>query len=251
MDALGIDWYDLEVTSDKVKDCPLPAEVSLEKSVDNPSPAVGEEVVFTLDLKNSGPSPATKMQVEDRLPSGYTYVGDDSDGAYDPDTGVWDQTLVPPKRTRSLQITARVNASGEYKNTAEITQAHWEDNNSSDNRDSASVTPLVPASADLSLRKTADKATVPVGQQVVFTIVMDNAGPDGATGVQVKDELPSGYTYVGDDAGGGYSSLTGMWRVGAVPAGGSVTLRLTARVNEAGEHKNVVQVIALTSQIHN
>jgi uncharacterized repeat protein (TIGR01451 family) len=48
--------------------------------------------------------------------------------------------------------------------------------------------------ADLELSKDVNILTPTVGSQVVFTIVVTNTGPGDATGVTVKDLLPSGYT---------------------------------------------------------
>ena len=65
------------------------ADLRLDKSVDNTSPNVGDNVVFTITVTNDGPSDATGVTVLDQLPSGYTYVSDDGAGAYNSGTGVW------------------------------------------------------------------------------------------------------------------------------------------------------------------
>ena len=44
---------------------------------------------------------------------------------------------------------------------------------------------------------------------MVFTLTVSNAGPSAASGVEVTDLLPSGYTYVSDDGGGAYVNGTG------------------------------------------
>ena len=60
---------------------------------------------------------------------------------------------------------------------------------------------------------------------MVFTITLDNAGPDGATGIVVRDLLPAGLTFVSSTPSqGSYTSGTGLWNVGAVNSGGSATL---------------------------
>ena len=61
------------------------------------------------------------MQVTDLLASGYTYVGDDSPGTYDPVTGLWNVGALAPGATATLNITATVNATGSYANTAQVT----------------------------------------------------------------------------------------------------------------------------------
>ncbi len=68
--------------------------------------------------------------------------------------------------------------------------------------------------SDLSLTKTIDNANPVVGTDVVFTITVNNDGKSDASGIEVTDLLPNGYTYVSDDAGGDYVSGTGIWTVG-------------------------------------
>ena len=63
-----------------------------------------------------------------------------------------------------------------------------------------------------------------VGDQVVFTVTVSNAGPDSAPGVQVVDWLGNGvfnnsFTYVGDDSLGTYDGVTGQWVVGTIAPG--------------------------------
>ncbi|HGY10576.1 MAG TPA: DUF11 domain-containing protein, partial [Oceanithermus profundus] len=53
---------------------------------------------------------------------------------------------------------------------------------------------LIPYMADLELSKTVSPANVQQGDQVTFTLTLTNTGPDGATGVEVTDQLPDGYT---------------------------------------------------------
>ena len=98
----------------------------------------------------------------------------------------------------------------------------------------------IPPIIDLSLVKTVDNPTPEIGSNVTFTIVVTNDGPDDATGVTVTDELPTGYTYVSDDAAGAYAG--NIWTIGDLAVGASVTLNITAMVNATGDYFNVAQV---------
>ena len=104
--------------------------------------------------------------------------------------------------------------------------------------------PAAPTSADLSLTKTVDIPTPAVDSNVVFTITVTNAGPANATGVIVTDQLPSGFTYVIDDSGAAYNPATGVWSVGSVSAGGSLSLNITATVNDTGNYTNISEITA-------
>ncbi len=57
------------------------------------------------------------------------------------------------------------------------------------------------AQADLSITKTASPEPVMVGQDLTYTIVVANDGPQDATGVTVVDTLPEGVTFVSASEG--------------------------------------------------
>jgi uncharacterized repeat protein (TIGR01451 family) len=228
----------------------LIADLSLTKVVDNSTPDVGSNLVFTLTVSNAGPSDATGVSVTDLLPTGYTYVSDDSAGAYDSGTGVWTVGGITASGSAVLNITASVNAGGDYTNTAEVTAAGESDPDSTPNNgvttedDYAEVTTTPVPVADLSLSKVVDNATPDVGGNVVFTLTVTNDGPSDATGVSVTDFLPTGYTYVSDDGAGAYNSGTGVWTVGGITAGGNAVLNITASVNTSGDYTNTAEVTA-------
>jgi len=106
-----------------------------------------------------------------------------------------------------------------------------------------STAPILPTSADVSLTKTVNDTTPDVGDDVVFTITVSNAGPAVATGVVVTDQLPSGFTYVSDNSGSAYNPVTGVWSVGSL-AVGTKALTITATVEPTGTYINLAEVTA-------
>ncbi|MFN3404919.1 MAG: gliding motility-associated C-terminal domain-containing protein, partial [Cytophagaceae bacterium] len=216
------------------------ADLSVNKTVNNATPNVGSNVVFTITVSNAGPSNATGVVVTDQLPSGYTYVSDNGSGAYNSGTGVWTVGNVNDGSNASLQITATVNASGDYSNTASITSSDQPDPTPGNNTSTRSTIPV--QIADLSVNKTVNNATPNVGSNVVFTITVSNAGPSNATGVVVTDQLPTGYTYVSDNGSGAYNSGTGVWTVSNISSGSSSSLQITVRINVAGDYVNTASV---------
>ncbi len=220
------------------------------KTVDNSSPNVGDNVVFTITVNNDGPSDATGIEVTDVLPNGYTYVSDDASGDYVAGTGVWTVGNIINASNAVLNITATVNVSGDYNNIAEVTAADNTDDDSTpgngdineDDMDSSSVTPN-PVS-DIEMAMTVDNPAPLVGDNVVFTIEILNNGPSDVTGVVVADLLPSGYTFVSDDASGDYNAVTGIWTVDPIIGSNSSTINITASVNATGDYENIAEVIA-------
>src|SRR5438132_1243364 len=105
--------------------------------------------------------------------------------------------------------------------------------------DSASDSTTITSQADIGLSKSASSGSVIVGNNVDFTIVVLNLGPSNATGVVVTDQLPAGLTFVSaNPSQGTYTSGTGLWNIGALANGASVTLTLTATVTTTGSHTN-------------
>jgi uncharacterized repeat protein (TIGR01451 family) len=93
--------------------------------------------------------------------------------------------------------------------------------------------------ADLSVTKTVSDATPNVGDQITFTVTLNNAGPDDATGVQVTDLLPAGLTFVSaTPSQGTYDSNTGLWDVGALANGAQTVLTIGATVASPAAQTN-------------
>jgi len=100
-----------------------------------------------------------------------------------------------------------------------------------------------PDVADVSLIKNVNTINPAIGSNVTFTITVSNDGPDGATGVEVTDLLPSGFSYVSDNGGGAYNSGTGVWTVGSISSSGSESLDIVATVLSTG-NLNTAEVTA-------
>ena len=97
------------------------ADLSLTQSVSNSNPTIGVTVVYTINVANAGPLATSGVQILDLLPSGVSYVSDNSGGAYNSSTGIWTVPgTLSSGAAASIQITALVNASGNYSNLAEV-----------------------------------------------------------------------------------------------------------------------------------
>ncbi len=231
----------------------LSSDLSLTKTVNNPTPLVGSQVIFEVVVTNNGPQNNTGVQVTDILPSGYSFVGFTvSTGTYNTTTGIWTVGNLANGDSETLQIVAVVNNTGVYTNTAEVTASTLPDPDSAPNNgvitedDYAEVSTVpVPPSADLSLTKTVNNSTPLIGNQVIFSIEINNAGPQETNTVTVTDLLPSGYTYVSYNTTiGTYNSTTGLWNIGTLPVAASHTLQITATVNPIGDYLNTAEITA-------
>ncbi|MFV8334427.1 Ig-like domain-containing protein, partial [Flavobacterium sp. GSP14] len=223
------------------------SNVGVTKTVDNETPALGSNVIFTIVANNAGPSTATGVSVTDVLPAGYTYVNNTapSTGTFNSGTGVWSIGNLANGGSATLTITVTVNATGSYANKADI-KANEADPTLENNTSTSIPTPVAAAQANISIVKTVNNATPNVGDAVIFTLTASNAGPSTATGVSVTDVLPAGYTYVSNTAPstGTFNSGTGVWTIGNLANGGSATLTITATVNATGSYANKADIKA-------
>jgi len=230
---------------------PNVADLSITKTVTDNTPDRNQQVTFTVVLSNAGPQDATGVTVTDLLPAGLNFVtSTQTQGSYVSGTGVWTVGTIANAGSATLTITATTATIGAKTNTAEVTASNQFDPDSTpgnaptaeDDLDSEVVTPTV---ADLSVTKTVDNPTQIVGQNVVFTITVNNAGPDAANNVALSDVLPSGLAFVGFTASqGAYDNNTGVWTIGSIANGGSATLSITATVVNVGQKNNIAQISA-------
>lgn len=99
-------------------------------------------------------------------------------------------------------------------------------------------TPTPSALPDLYVDKTVSDSTVNIGDTVTFSIATANNGAE-ATGVEVMDLLPSGYSYISHiTTSGSYNDATGIWNIGNIPTSSIDTLFITVKINPSGSYLN-------------
>ena len=109
---------------------------------------------------------------------------------------------------------------------------------------------LTPASnfADLSLAQTVSSATPSDRDTITYTLTVASAATstNTATGVVVRDLLPSGVLFVSASGAGSYNASSGDWSVGTLAPGSNASLTITVMV-ESGNGANVVNVAEVTA----
>jgi uncharacterized repeat protein (TIGR01451 family)/gliding motility-associated-like protein len=221
----------------------IQTDLKVVKTINNATPTIGSNVIFTIAASNLGPNNATGVKVTDILPAGYTYVSaTTSIGAFNNTTGIWTIGDFANGGNAILTITAKVNATGPYANTATIT-GNENDPILSNNTSTVNILPAAIVQANLAVVKTASTLTPVIGNNIVFTIAASNLGPNNATGVKVTDILTAGYSFVSATVStGAFNSATGIWTIGDLANGANATLTLTAKVNATGSYVNTATV---------
>ncbi|MCL2114773.1 MAG: hypothetical protein FWH29_00955 [Methanobrevibacter sp.] len=218
---------------------PVSANISINKTsnVTGTNVTVGDLVTYTITIANYGPNNATGVLINDKLDSRLIFISSSS-GNYNPLTGVWNIGNLNVGDTLTLTIVVRVNGTGNIFNVANVSiqQTNIGNNSSSTN---FTLDPTV----NLTIAKTSNVTTsnVTVGNLVTYTITITNHGPDNATGVMVNDKLDSRLIFISSSSGN-YNHLTGVWNVGTIANGNTVTLNIIVSVNGTGTIPNVANV---------
>ena len=210
------------------------ADLAIAKTANVTGPNYGDLVKWTLTVKNNGPDIAHEVVVSDVIPSGLVFRS--SNGNYT--NGKWSVGTLSVGQSKSLEIITLVNVTGNIKNTARVTGKEY-DYNLANNEASKGIN--VPKAADLSVTKAVNVTGPNYGDLVKWTLVVRNLGPDAASGVKVSDVLPSGLIYRSSAASvGSYSN--GVWNIGNLAKGASVSLNIVCKVNKTGSIKNIASV---------
>jgi uncharacterized repeat protein (TIGR01451 family) len=130
-------------------------DLELEKTVDDSTPEVGDEITFEITVTNEGPSDATGVEVLEELPDGLEYESDTSGGDWDETTGIWTVGDLAAGDSASFEITATVEDSDEMENVAEVEAANEEDvdsepGNGDEDEDDYDAVDIEPQTASLS-----------------------------------------------------------------------------------------------------
>ncbi|HSS52709.1 MAG TPA: IPTL-CTERM sorting domain-containing protein [Thermoanaerobaculia bacterium] len=216
------------------------ADLAITKTVDNATPNVGANVIFTITVTNHGPNNATGVVVNDFLPDGMTYVSDDGAGAYNSGSGLWTVPgTINNGASVTLHITATVDLSGEICNQAQITAGSPLDPNPADNQLTSCIN--APRTADLAVSVSAGPPTVNVGGLITYTITLTNNGVDPAynliTTATFSPTPASALVYSGITPGRTLTTGTpsNTWNLASLDVGASATLQFSiAAPNMAG-----------------
>ncbi|WP_257670518.1 T9SS type B sorting domain-containing protein, partial [Parapedobacter tibetensis] len=212
----------------------------------------GEAVDYTITIRNNGPNDAMDVNIMDTAPAGTTissWTASVTTGTVTlpntTGTGNLNETIAVLPNGAVVTYVVTVQTPSDFRdelvNAVQVTSPTKDPDPDCPDCVTPPLPPL-PAS-DLKVTKTVDNNSPLIDTEVVFTIEVSNAGPNDATGVEVVDKLPSGYTFVSHEtATGSYDETSGIWAVGNLTNGGNALLRITALVNPSGDYRNTAQI---------
>jgi uncharacterized repeat protein (TIGR01451 family) len=220
------------------------ADISVEKLDDHEPIAVGEDLGYTITVRNYGPDP-TDVTLRDPLSLYVTYkdvTTDTGTCSYDAPTRTvncdFGEMIAGGEAIVHLIVTVpAMTPTGAVSNTAYVTGTEFDPNVKGGIHPNQYLqyTPIN-AVADLEVTKLADSYRVRENRDVTFTISIHNLGPGSASSVDLTDLLDSRLTWVSDVAPTGttYDHVSGVWAVGLIPPKTTKTLTIVAHVGYPG-----------------
>jgi len=232
---------DTETTAIKVL-----ADLLVLKDDDQDPVGVGENIVYSVRVKNNGPSAAADVMVTDTLPA--TTEFDDvisTRGSCNERREIVTCDLGTLAADEIIRITISTTAQqvGFVDNRAWAATSTLDPNPENDT-DRAGTNVTGPQ-ADLSITKTHQVDPVAVGDTIIYAIDVLNGGPTDVSNATVTDSIPAGTSYVSATvspgscgAGGGVVTCT----IPTLPSGVGTTITLKLEANQAGQVTNTATV---------
>ena len=198
--------FDVDL-SNNVLDPPLSVSVLTQSAftLTKSAPAsviAGQQLVYTIDVGNTGPSNADSVELVDTLPAGVTFVSASTanGGSCTEVAGVVTCDLgtigAPNQCNTNFLTTDRVTitvdtCSGSGCGSTLTNSVTIASDNCLPDQGTTSTTTntTVESSADLSITKTGDPDPVIAGSTLIYTLNVNNAGPSDASDVIVTDTL--------------------------------------------------------------
>ena len=210
-------------------------EITPDKTVDNENPNFGDNLTYTVTVKNEGNGNATDVIIVDNLGKGLEYVS--STGNYDNKTNTitWKVDLASGE-TKTFTVVAKIIGYTDVTN--EVTVG---------NKTSAvtvNIPEIIPA-------KDVNNTTPNFGDKVEYTITVNNNANKDAKQVVIVDTLGKGLKFINASHNGKYdeSTRTITWIID-LGAGESAVFSVNAAVEAYGNIPNTVSVGDKSSSVN-
>ena len=202
-------------------------EITPDKTVDNENPNFGDDLTYTVTVKNEGNGNATDVIIVDNLGKGLEYVS--STGNYDNKTNTitWKVDLASGE-TKTFTVVAKIVGYTDVTN--EVTVGNK----------TAAVTVDIP---EIIPAKDVNNTTPNFGDKVEYTITVNNNANKDAKQVVIVDTLGKGLKFINASHNGKYdeSTRTITWIID-LGAGESAVFSVNAAVEAYGNINNTVVV---------
>ncbi|MDI9569429.1 MAG: carboxypeptidase regulatory-like domain-containing protein [Pseudomonadota bacterium] len=189
----------------------------------------GDDLTYILTYKNTGGMDATGVVITDKIPAKTTFVSADNGGVLNAGTVEWKNLTIKAGETKTVSFKATVgglNGDVIVNDTFAIAS-----NQTASVKGGPATSTKVVAKPILNINKTADKAAVIAGQNLVYTITYSNTGNADTANVVISDTLPANVTFVSASDDGQTKDGVVTWAIGALAKKTEKTVTLTVKVN--------------------
>lgn len=212
------------------------ADLQLNKSSNGIDVNYGDIVIWTLKITNNGPNIGTGIRLKDLISEGLIILSCDDEN-YDKKTGILNIDSLNIGESKIINIKTLVNKTGTFINEASVSGNEY-DWNLKNNNDSAGIN--VNPSADLAVEILVNDTNPKFNSLVKWTLNVTNNGPDKAMDVVVCDLLSKDLIYLSST--GNYDVKSGLWNIGTLERGKSVSIDIVTLVNKTGKIANDASV---------
>ena len=211
------------------------ANYTVEKLLLNKTVTVGDTIVYTIVVTNTGNAPLTKVTVVENYPAALEFVSvnkgwsttDNKTFTYGSDLAAGGVAI--------LNISFNVIEGGNVTNVAIVTS------NETQNKSANNTTWVKNPKIDL--QKLSLNQTVDMGEEVIFTIVVTNNGNVDLNNITLNENYPSGLKFVSFNGDNWTTEDNITFKYdGLLAVGDSIELNITFNTTEQGKLTNIVSV---------
>jgi uncharacterized repeat protein (TIGR01451 family)/gliding motility-associated-like protein len=191
----------------------------------------GKSFTYTINVFNNGPSDATNVRISDELPSSLTFISASGGAIFNNGAVLWLPGRIAKGNSYSCSV--EVFVKGNVANGTLINnKATVYSNTSGEPVESEIETVLAESGAELEIIKTVSSQEVIAGNEISYTIKVENKGTGNAVNVAVTDTLPEGLTFISASGGGVLSKGVVTWLESNFQSNLVKSYSLFVRVNE-------------------
>jgi uncharacterized repeat protein (TIGR01451 family) len=210
---------------------------------------LGEQMIYTLNITNRGPNPATNIRLVDTLPESFTFLSASAtQGACANAAGVITCDLGALASGARAQVTlqAAPTVLGLVTNRAQVTGDEVE---TFTTNNTTQISTLVNVAADLGVTLADSPDPAAVGDALIYELVVTNRGPSFAYDVQLTNTLPPNAAFLWAAAPDGicaYTNGTVQCALGIITPGASTSVTIAVTPTTAGRLTNTARVATLS-----
>ncbi|MGH9877053.1 MAG: DNRLRE domain-containing protein, partial [Nitrososphaerales archaeon] len=213
----------------------------------------GEMYVYTIIIKNSGPSEATNVVITDILPAGTRFTTfSASQGTCSETDNIVTCSLgaIPADDYATIAVVVTVKSDVQASSLTNYASVTSDTADLDKDNNSATGMINVTRQSDLSITIAGSSEPVAVGQELTYNITVTNDGPSDAANVVATDALPKGATLLTTISSQGTCALTGSvvtCNLSTIPDNGSATITIVATVNPSNLTDSITTSASVTS----